>query len=144
MTEWSPISVEEEEEAIDEDMEEEPFQLNEIPEMNQSTPKKAKKAKIHLVETKVKRSNRLRIRNKGFKTNSYGKVNCLGCATKPPTISTSMIRNLGAELCQIDPDELTDEILLRKREVKPIGSKLKDGKGKKNKKDDDKNDSKRK
>jgi hypothetical protein len=56
-----------------------------------------------------------------------------------------MIRNLGAELCQIDPDELTDEILLRKRKINPIGSKLKDGKGKKNKKkDDDKNDSKRK
>lgn len=144
MTKWSPISVEED--AIDEDMEEEPFQLNEIPEMNQSTPKKAKKAKIHLVETKVRRSNRLKIRNKGFKTNSCGKVNYLGCATKPPTISTSMIRNLGAELCQIDPDELTDEILLRKREVNLIGSKLKDGKGKKNKKkkDDDKNDSKRK
>lgn len=59
----------------------------------------------------------------------------LGCCSKPPILSTSVIRNLGKELAQIDPDLLTDESLLKK-ETTLIGSK----KSKSKKKKDDKKD----
>jgi len=46
-------------------------------------------------------------------------------------MSTSVIRNLGAELAQIDPNQLTDEVLLKKREADLVGQKKKEAKGKK-------------
>lgn len=64
----------------------------------------------------------------------------LGCFSKPPILSTSVIRNLGKELAQIDPDLLTDESLLKK-EIAPIGSKKSnEKKSKSKKKKDDKKD----
>jgi hypothetical protein len=54
----------------------------------------------------------------------------LGCCSKPPILSTSVIRNLGKELAQIDPDLLTDESLLKK-ETTLIGSKKSKNKKKK-------------
>jgi DNA-binding protein H-NS len=49
------------------------------------------------------------------------------------------MRNLGQELAQIDPELLTDEKLMKKKEVAPIGAKK--TKERKNKKDKyDKND----
>lgn len=143
LTDWSPLSAEEEE-IVEADMEVDPSQFYKMEEQIQEkvTPNKNKKARILLVETEVRRSNRLKIRNKGFKTSSCGKASCLGCLSKPPTLSTDVNRNLGTELCQMDPNELTDEILLKKRDAKPIGTKVKVSKGKKTnkkKKDEDKN-----
>jgi hypothetical protein len=54
----------------------------------------------------------------------------LDAAAKPPILSTSVIRNLGKELAQIDPDLLTDESLLKK-ETTLIGSKKSKSKKKK-------------
>jgi hypothetical protein len=54
----------------------------------------------------------------------------LDAAAKPPILSTSVIRNLGKELAQIDPDLLTDESLLKK-ETTLIGSKKSKNKKKK-------------
>lgn len=105
-----------------------------IPKQNVSS----KNAKVCLVEIEVRRSNRLKVMNQGCKTNSYSKVNYLGCSNKPPPIiPASVIRILGAELCQIDPKLLTDENLSKKRVVGPIGSKKKETKEKGNKKKDE-------
>ena len=94
LTEWHPISTEEEEDIDvekDELMEEDLDQQEEMSEKNRVTsqllsPQKstrAKKSKTCMVETKI-RSTRLKIRNKGFKTSSCGKVNCLGYSSRPP------------------------------------------------------------
>lgn len=71
----------------------------------------------------------MKIRNKGFKTSSCGKVSCLGCSIKPP--SPSLVQ------CQIDPSELTDEIVSQKKDVGTIGSRKKEVKGKKQRKKKD-------
>jgi len=51
-----------------------------------------------------------------------------------------VIRNLGSELCQIDPSQLSDELLSKKKDAGTIGpKKKKDIKDKKlKKKEDDK------
>jgi hypothetical protein len=105
----------------------------------QSTPQKLESswkslAKECLIDSDVRRRNRLKIRNKGFKQSAYGKSNCLGCSNKPPTITNSVIRDLGKELCQIDPD---DDNLMKEREVGTVGAKKKDVKTPKSKKNND-------
>ena len=95
LIEWHPISAEEEEDIDvekDELMEEDLDQQEEMSEKNRVTsqllsPQKstrAKKSKTCLVETEIRRCTRLKIRNKGFKTSSCGKVNCLGYSSRPP------------------------------------------------------------
>jgi hypothetical protein len=96
---------------------------------------------VRLVETDVRRSSRLKVRNKGFKSTVCTKANCVACSSKPPTLSTSAVRNLGKELAQIDPDLLTDDSLMKKKETTPIGiKKNNDRKNKNKKKDEDKKD----
>ena len=46
-------------------------------------------------------------------------------------MSSLVIRNLGAKLAQIDPNQLTDEVFLKKREDDLVGQKKKEAKGKK-------------
>lgn len=96
-------------ELIDEDQENEldsPAKL--------STPKKRKartKGKAPISEEEVRRSTRLKKLNKGFKSTSCMDKNCLGCSSTPPTISSKVIRNLGATFCGINPADLTDQKL---------------------------------
>jgi hypothetical protein len=96
-----------------------------------TTPKKGRgkaKPKAPLSEDDVRRSLRLKKINNGFKSSCCKEKNCLGCSTKPPTISTKVIRNLGASFCGIDPQEL----LSPKLNAKPV-QKQKKAVGKKNK-----------
>lgn len=90
---WSPISNEEEDYLVDDSLGQ-----TEQHHSDCSTPNKSQ-GKLHLVDSKLRRSNRLKVRNKGFKQSSCGKSNRLGCSSKPPTLSNSIIRNLGKELC---------------------------------------------
>jgi len=55
-------------------------------------------------------------------------------------MSSLVIRNLGAKLAQIDPNQLTDEVFLKKREDDLVGQKKKEAKGKKDKKKNDANE----
>jgi len=64
------------------------------------------------------RSNRLKKIHKGFKSVACKDKNCVGCSATPPSISTSVIRNLGASFCNINPDELTEESLNRPAQSK--------------------------
>lgn len=55
----------------------------------------------------------------------------------PPNISTSVIRNLGATFCNLDPDQLSDIALAKKRKVTtPVGKKKTIKKPSKNPDDD--------
>lgn len=51
----------------------------------------------------------------GFKKNTYNDRKCLACSPNPPTLATQVIRALGTELCQLEEEELTDEVLLKRR-----------------------------
>jgi len=55
-------------------------------------------------------------------------------------MSSLVIRNLGAKLAQIYPNQLTDEVFLKKREADLVGQKKKEAKGKNDKKKKDAND----
>ena len=61
----------------------------------------------------------MRIQNSDYKDK-----NCLGCSSTPPIISTSIIRDLGATFCNINPYDLTDTKLHAKpSSSKPVGKK---------------------
>lgn len=106
---WSKVSTKEEDLALEEEKLEE--------ESDFSSPTRTPAEKVRLVETEVRRSTRLKIRNRGFKSTSCNKVNCIGCCNEPPTLSPAVMRNLGQELAQIDPELLTDEKLMKKRKL---------------------------
>ncbi|KAJ1295839.1 hypothetical protein BS78_01G253900 [Paspalum vaginatum] len=63
--------------------------------------------------------------NKGFKKGTCLDRNCLACTVSPPTISQSVIRNLGASFCKINADSLSDEVLNANTKSAPIGRKQK-------------------
>lgn len=81
-------------------------------------------------ESEVRRSERLHSLNKGFKPSTCKNKSCLGCDTKPPLISSSVVRDLGISFCKIDANKLTDEKLnakpaSKKAVSKPAAKKLK-------------------
>jgi len=89
-----------------------------------ATPKKGvKRGKATaLSDSEVRCSNRLLALNKGFKPSTCKDRNCLGCATKPPLISSSVVRELCTTFCNVDPLELSDEKLHAKpASKKPMG-----------------------
>jgi len=42
---------------------------------------------------------------------------CLGCNVVPPTLSPSVIKNLGTSFCKIDEDKLAELALLKKKKI---------------------------
>jgi hypothetical protein len=66
------------------------------------------------VESEVRRSPRLKNNNKGFKPDSCAGKKCLACNPNPPDMSLSLIKNLGANLCQIDESILSKKALNQK------------------------------
>ncbi|RCV25445.1 hypothetical protein SETIT_5G167200v2 [Setaria italica] len=76
-----------------------------------------------VTDNTVKRSLRKKDQLKGFKSSSCNDKQCLGCSIDPPTISTSVIKNLGASFCKIDPAKLTDVPLKKRKTVAAPGGK---------------------
>lgn len=70
---------------------------------------------LPVVETEVRKSNRIRSMNDGFKRNSCAKKNCAAYSIKDPSISSKVIRSLGEPFCKIDPLKLTEEQLDKKK-----------------------------
>lgn len=83
--------------------------------------RKARKLKITEDDPSIRRSARQRDQNKGFKHKSCQDRHCLICEAPPPNISPSIIRNLGATFCDIDPNQLTDAALAKKKKVSTPG-----------------------
>jgi hypothetical protein len=85
---------------------------------------KRKKAKAPIVDTEVRRSERLKEINKGFKSSSYPSKNCFCCKIVPPTLSSKVIRSPGKDLCSIPLDDLSNEVLKKKPLEKKKASQL--------------------
>jgi hypothetical protein len=79
-----------------------------------------------LKEAKASRSLRQKALHKGYKNSPCFNNNCLGCSLDPPTLSPSIIKNLGATFCNINPDKLAVEKLSKTKSKKvaaPSGKK---------------------
>jgi hypothetical protein len=80
-----------------------------------STPKlKRKLSKTPLSVTEVRRSERVKISQQGFKAKSCKEKTCFCCDVEPPTLSTKVIKSLGKELCKM-PDKMISEEKLKKK-----------------------------
>ncbi|KAJ1277065.1 hypothetical protein BS78_05G265400 [Paspalum vaginatum] len=69
------------------------------------------KDKMMITGGNMRRSDRIREQSKGFKNHGCSQKNCTMCDSTPPTIPSSLIRNLGEKFCKIDPKLLTDDLL---------------------------------
>jgi hypothetical protein len=85
----------------------------EVTDSNSAALTPAKKV-IPIVESEVRRSPRLKRINKGFKPESCAGKKCRACNPNPPDMSLSLIKNLGANLCQIDENILSEKALNQK------------------------------
>jgi hypothetical protein len=88
-----------------------------------------------LRDVKTIRSLRQKALHKGYKNSPWSNKNCLGCSLDPPTLSPSVIKNLGATFCNINPDKLAVEKLSKARNKKaaaPGGKKQAKSKSKTN------------
>lgn len=81
-------------------------------------------------DSHLQRSDRLHKLNKGFKSSVCKDSNCLGCSTDPPVLSPSIVRDLGATFCNIDPSKLTDDSLHAKPQKSGAVGQLKSKKSK--------------
>lgn len=64
------------------------------------------------------RSVRLKKVHKGFRSTACKDKNCVGCSTTPPSVSPSIIKDFGASFCNINPDDLTEENLIKQPKEK--------------------------
>ncbi|TVU01266.1 hypothetical protein EJB05_53305, partial [Eragrostis curvula] len=79
-----------------------------------------------LVESEVRRSTRIKSNHKGYNHSNCQNKQCFGCTAEPPTLSPSIIKNLGTDFCNLSPEKVKDEALKKKRKVKaPVGQKEK-------------------
>ena len=74
----------------------------------QENLRKRRSGKTPLVETEVRRSDRIKKDNAGYKRNSCPNNNCLPCNAVPPTIKKSVVKNLTAPFCKVSEGELED------------------------------------
>lgn len=63
----------------------------------------------------------MRAQNHGFKGKGCTDKRCFACDSDPPIISPSIIKNLGATFCNIDPEKLSDQALIKKKKVSAPG-----------------------
>ena len=50
--------------------------------------------------------------------------NYLGCSIEPPTLTPSVLRNLGASFCKVNEKDLSDAALFKKKKIlDPIGKR---------------------
>lgn len=73
-----------------------------------------------MVETEVRHSDRLKDQNNGYKRNRYPHKDCFACSGAPPTLSSSVIKNLGTKFCSTKPEALSKEALQKKEKKKAV------------------------
>lgn len=92
------------------------------PNSGENRKRKAAKKQTPIVENQVRRSERVRLANNGFKNSGCSDRKCTTCT--PPTLSTKVIRNLGTQFCSLTDDDLKEEDLMRGAGTKePVGKK---------------------
>ncbi|KAF8765330.1 hypothetical protein HU200_008706 [Digitaria exilis] len=86
---------------------------------------KAGKPKISENDPSLRRSCRQKGQNKGFKGTVCKDKQCFACDSRPPNISPSIIKNLRASFCDIDPENLSQQALNKKKKPSaPEGKKV--------------------
>ncbi|TVU20885.1 hypothetical protein EJB05_30486, partial [Eragrostis curvula] len=77
-----------------------------------------------IVESELRRSDRIKSYKNGFKHNTCENRNYFACTSEAPSLSPSIIKNLGTEFCNLSPDKVNDAALKKKRKAKSaIGQK---------------------
>ncbi|RLN32882.1 hypothetical protein C2845_PM03G23690 [Panicum miliaceum] len=92
---------------------------------DQESPPIAKQQRPVLAEnittSGLRRSDRLKKLNKGFKGKACTDKQCLACSITPPTLTPSVIKNLGATFAKMTPEELSvDELNATDRTKKTV------------------------
>ncbi|KAJ1267985.1 hypothetical protein BS78_07G101500 [Paspalum vaginatum] len=77
-----------------------------------------------LVESDVRRSERLKEKKKGYKSSQCKSKGWLACEVNPPILDESITRNLGHGFCQLSSDNLSDQKLNAKKKATPVGRKV--------------------
>ena len=77
--------------------------------------KKRRNGKTPVVEIEVRRSDRIKKDNAGYKRNSYSNNKCLPCNAAPPIIQKSVVKNLTASFCKVAERELEDKLAKKPR-----------------------------
>lgn len=101
---------------------------------------KRKAMKVPIVDSDLRRSDRIKKVNNGFKGKTCMEKYCICYSTEPPTLSSKVIRNLGETLCKISPGVISDEALLHKPKTavkKQKQSGITKGKAKNSRKNND-------
>ena len=62
-----------------------------------------------MVETEVRRSDRIKKDNMGFRRKSCDAKSCLPCNAIPPLIQNSVVKNLTKSFCKVAEDELQEK-----------------------------------
>ena len=62
------------------------------------------KADTPIVDSVVRRSDRVRANTNGFKVSTCRIKNCLGCSNDPPILSPLSLKNIGTSLCQLQEE----------------------------------------
>lgn len=97
------------------------------------TPRTKRGKSLCISVVDLRRSERLHGITKGFKSLVCRDQNCLGCTSNPPLLSASVVRDLGASFCKVNPDLLSDDKLGAKLNKKGAVTKPKTKKAKKSK-----------
>ena len=89
------------------------------------SPKRAPKGKTSkgrtpLVDNEVRRSPRIKLNNKGSKPSGCLDKRFLACSPSPPTLSAKVIRNLGMQFCDMNPESLEDDVVKKKKMHNPV------------------------
>lgn len=74
-----------------------------------------------LVDTQVRRSERVRQGSNGFKSSGCSSKKCISC--NPPTLSTKVIKSLGVQFCSMDDEPPMEENLLKGGMKEPVAKK---------------------
>jgi len=89
--------------------------------IQEGSKKRKTKKTTPVVDSQVRRSERIRQGNNGFKNPTCSSKKCTSC--NPPTLTNKIIRNVGVQFCSLEPEELVDEILEIKGNKKESESK---------------------
>lgn len=87
--------------------------------------KKAGKLPILEDDPGLRRSGRVKAQHRGFKGKKYADTNCIACGSDPPIISASIIKNIGITFCNVEPGQVSESALLRKKKASAPGEKKK-------------------
>ena len=76
----------------------------------QDNLRKRRSGKTPLVETEVRRSDRIKKDNSCYKRNSCSNHSCLPCHAVPPVIQKSIVKNITASFYKVAERELEDKL----------------------------------